>query len=278
MTTLDILVPTYCYPEGVERILSELCPIPAGINIIISDSTPDSSVLSVISKFSDPRLHVLEKRCLSLSPAENWNRLLDVSRSEFVMLMHHDEVPVGEGFLTQLLARLNHTQADLLFLDVVLLNSDLSMIRPHIPRFFRNLIIRRFPSYLFRRNVIGPTASVIVRRSLYPRFRNDLLWLLDVEVYYRLITSINNWATSPGLVIGSVQNSHISLTLSIKDKLPSINMRERRNLVDIYPNARFWLLARGNFVLNTLEWGLWVCLRISQTVYYKTNFYKIFNK
>lgn len=273
MNKLDILIPTYCYPEGVERILSALCPIPTGVNIFISDNTPDNSVLSVISKFSDPSLHVLEKTP-SKGPADNWNRLLEESRSEFVMLMHHDELPIGDRFLAQLLDSLKQTEADILFLDVVLLNSDLSIRRPHVPGFFRDLIIHKFPSYLFRRNVIGPTASVVVRRTLYPRFRANLLWLIDVEVYYRLIISVNNWVTIPGVVIGSVQNAHISLTSSIKGNLPNIDKFERQYLVDIYPRARFWLLARENILLNLMELGLWMCFRIIQFIYYKLLIYK----
>lgn len=275
MNKLDILIPAFCYPEGIERILGTLCPIPPGVNVIISDGTPDDSVQLVVQKFRDPRLNYL-KNVPTHGPAANWNFLFDNAVSDYVMLLHHDEVPLGKEFLAHLLNNISASNSDVFMLGVIILNHDLSVRRTHVPNLLRQLVVRWYPAYLFRRNVIGPTGALVVRRSVLPKFRNDILWFLDVDFYYRLRMATSNWNAVSTLSIGSIQDAHVSLTKTIKPEISQISKAEKGILSTSYPDAKFWLLISENFLLAAVELLGWAMFRALQLLY--TTFSKIFFK
>jgi hypothetical protein len=265
MIKLSILLPTFLYPQGVERILSLLSPLPEGIELLVADNSPDGSVRAIIEQHNDPRMRYWHNPPIG-GAAGNWNTLLDRASGEYILLLHHDEVPLGPNYLERLCAAIEKSDADVMVQKVVLMDADLRPMRNHVPTALRDWVIRHAPGYLFRRNLIGPTAALVVRRELYPRFTPDLRWLVDVELYVRLRQSTASWQALPGLRMGSVQDTHQTLTATLKPELKAIDKAEREQLLTVFPQAAPWLGTLWAAPLRAGESVLWTAFRVVQAV------------
>lgn len=263
MIQLSILVPTFNYSKGIVRILQALTPLPASVELIISDDSTDTSVMDVVEQYAAENV-VYKKNTPAYGAVENWNRLIECAKGRFIILLHHDELPLGRNFLSRLLAILRHTSSDVLMMDVLLLNKSLTPIRRHLPYPFRDFVIHYAPGYLFCRNVIGPTAALVVRKAFYPKFHNALQWLVDVELYYRLRQNTKRWATLRGLEIGSVQGDHETITETIQSQLKQLEQTERDRLSAAHPEASFWINLQGKPFSGTLEAAVWGGFRAVQ--------------
>ena len=241
---LSILIPAYCYPEGVYRILSQLQPLPVGdIELIVFDDSPDHKVESVVKGFIESGMPVIYQHNLpSLGYADNWNALLDAARGEFCLLLHHDEFLLSEHFVKDLITALHQdSDEDVIMLDCVLIAPDSGRNRRHLPNWLRAFVVNRFPKYLFRRNVIGPTSVLVIRRSFYPRFDVRLRWLIDVDVYVRLLKLTKSLRLVPQIQIGSVLGRSDSITARLGSSISQIKHEEQAYLRGIYHNAGPWL-------------------------------------
>jgi hypothetical protein len=97
------------------------------------------------------------------------------------------------------------------------------------------------PSYLFKRNFIGPTSCLIIRNSSANYlFDINLNWFVDVDFYYRLLTSKkSNYEFSNTAYILSYQDNTQSITNSFKSNLKQIIKNEHLYLKLKYPTLNF---------------------------------------
>ncbi|MFC2970453.1 glycosyltransferase family 2 protein [Acidimangrovimonas pyrenivorans] len=265
---LSVLVPAYEYAEGVERILQALEPLSPDVELLIFDDSPAPDMAGLIeahaSRWPDLRYrHNPSALGGPLGAGNNWNALLDAARGRYCLLMHHDEMPLGREFCSRLRAALtDRTAPEVLLLDVVLLDGALRPLRRHVPAWLRWSVVRYAPGYLFRRNVIGPTASLVVRREHFPRFDPSLRWLIDVELYVRLCRAGLRWQRLAGLEVGSIQRSDGTITASLSGELHRIDAAERVALRPRFPRDRLWLGAPVGGALRAVEQVLWLSLRV----------------
>lgn len=267
MVLLSILIPTYDYPDGLERILSALSLSSEEVEILVFDDSPSTDLKRVIDKFSSVisglrYQHNLSIYGSSLGAGKNWNSLLDAAQGMFVMLMHHDEFPLGLNFTSTLYPVLREESApDVIMLDLLLVDELLRPLPCHVPRRLRWLITQYAPGYLFRRNVIGPTATLVIRRSLAPRFDPALRWLVDVDFYVRLCHSGFRWANAHFIQIRSVQRKTGTITNELAAGLSAIDAAERRSLIKRYPRDRAWLGGGLNATFRLVELPFWALLK-----------------
>lgn len=266
MLKLSILIPAYSYPRGVDRILSTLCPLPYGVEILIYDDSPDDLVKNVVTQHLSEKV-IYVKNFPTKGAINNWNSLLEMAQGQYVILLHHDECPIGESFLNDLLEILSHTSSDVLMMDVFLLDSNGVEIRKHVPRFIRELVINFLPGYLFNRNVIGPTGSLVIRREILPKYDTNLKWFVDVDFYFRLRRETKRWETVFGVEIGSIRGEHESITEKLKNGLVDVIKSERMYLNKIYPTQYFWINLQVNPLSRFLEFMIWAGVRLIQVVF-----------
>jgi glycosyltransferase involved in cell wall biosynthesis len=216
---LSVLLPAYRYPEGVHRILSLLQPLPfADCELIVLDDSPDDEVEQEVVRWcSATGIQVAYQRNRpALGAAANWNALLDKARGQYCLLLHHDEFPLGDNFVVNLIQELRkEPDVDVIILDCVLIDPRNRRCRRHLPTWLRAFVVNRFPQYLFRRNVIGPTSAMVIRRMLYPRFDERLRWLIDVDVYVRLFRVTKRLRFCPQIRVGSILGRADSITAGL---------------------------------------------------------------
>ena len=281
-TLLSILIPAYNYPIGVERILSKLSSeYSEDIEIIVFDDSSDNEVHNVCTAYKDAFYSFIYKHNdPAMGAIDNWNSLLDEAKGEYCLLLHHDEFPLGDNFINKVIDTLSINAAiDVLIMDLVLVDINTGFIRQHAPSWLRNLSAKYFPGYLFRRNIIGPVSTMVVRSSVFPRFDEKLQWLVDVELYVRLFKKKINIKTVHDIQIGSAQDKNHSITSSLGNEVFMIKQRELECLRDLYGDA-FWIKKFDwrnpmRLLLNMIESLLWLNFKVF--CYVKSFYHYIFN-
>jgi len=242
---LSVLVPAYNYAEGVHRILTRLHPLPnCDCEIIIFDDSIDNGVDEVVRNWCEATGSQVtyQHNHLPFGAAANWNALLDAAQGEYCLLLHHDEFPLVDDFISKVMEVLRHDRViDVLILDCILISPSNGCNRRHMPIWLRTLVVNRFPQYLFQRNVIGPTSTLVVRRTLFPRFDTRLKWFIDIDLYVRLFKVAKKIRLCPEIKIGSVLDRAESITAGLQPSMPQIVREERAYLRDVHQTTSLWL-------------------------------------
>jgi glycosyltransferase involved in cell wall biosynthesis len=258
---LSILIPAFQYADGVVRILrglnvndAEYCEV-----IVFDDSLNEEVALAVDRcKKSKCIPFFYKHNSPPLGAVANWNALLDAARGQYCLLMHHDEFPIEDSFIQDLLSGLREQpDVDVLMLSCLQVNASSGWNRYHLPQWLRALVVKHFRHYLFRRNVIGPTAALVVRRAIYPRFDERLQWLVDVDVYVRTLELSQSTLLFSNIKIGSIMNRADSITAQLGSFKPRIAKEERTYLGNVRGTKCFWLGSYPQY-LPAFHWLLWV--------------------
>jgi glycosyltransferase involved in cell wall biosynthesis len=269
-TLLSVLIPAYGYPDGVLRILRcfRACN---EIEVIIADDSNDHQVQNAVENFCIKNSMNFVKY-LRNDPAkgavDNWNFLLDKALGRYLMLCHHDEFPIGEHFFKDILTTLQkYPETDIVMLDCLLVSPNTGRSRRHLSTWLRALTVKHFPQYLFRRNVIGPTAALVVRRSIYPRFDERLQWLVDVDVYVRLLRVANHVRICSHIKIGSLLGRSDSITSRLGPSIPRMEQKELFYLRNKSVLSSFWIgqypdEPRNYKLLRSVEAVCWMGMRV----------------
>ena len=108
---LSVLIPSYEYSVGVDRILETLASQrPSGVECIVRDDSHSNDVQDMVEGHIRRQevAHIEYVRSLNRKGAvDNWNSLLAMAKGEYILLMHHDEAPIGPDFFTALRSELS---------------------------------------------------------------------------------------------------------------------------------------------------------------------------
>jgi len=272
---LSILIPAYKYPQGVTKILNMLNCLPDDVEVLVFDDTPNDDLKDIVKAFVKkmPGLYYRHNPSFfgkSLGAAYNWNSLLDEARGEYVLLMHHDELPLSRDFVAELRSVISgHESVDVFMLDLILIDDETHEIKRHLPYWLRWSIMTNASGYLFRRNVIGPTASIIVRCSKAPRFDTRLRWFVDVEYYVRLFRQGLRYKGLKMIGVKSVQRNVGSITCDLASDLSEIKSLERKYLIDRYPENKVWLGVAYGAPVRGIEFIVWGLFKMVYAMYSK---------
>lgn len=262
---LSILIPTYQYAEGVQRILARLNLVSDSELIIFDDSPSQDVQVTVMSWSVSTGQNVIYKHNPSaLGAVANWNALLDAARGEYCLLLHHDDFPLSEHFVNDIVTALrDHPETDVAILDSILVAPKTGWNRRHVPIWIRDFVIDYFPQYLYQRNVIGCTGALVVRRSLYPRYDVRLRWLVDVDLYRRLFSTSRHVLLCRSIEIGSLLGRPGSITAGLRGSIRKVEREERAYLLSSRSPGSFWLGSSPiHQLLRGVETICWLGMRV----------------
>lgn len=249
---LSVLLPSYNQPDGVERILRRLEPLRGcvEVEVLVSDDSSEepaaSRILAACEAFGGVG-HVRNRPGLGAVP--NWNALLRRARGEFCWLLHHDEEPAADLDLRALLQSLSESSAaDMWVLECHVVH--VAGARPHLhfPARWAVAIVRRWPGYLLRRNLIGSPSNLIVRRRCYAAYDERLQWRVDVEAYVRMLKPQVRVRAWPGGGVISHRDRTNSITARLAANLRAVEAREHDLLQTVHGDrsgAGIWLRPGG---------------------------------
>jgi glycosyltransferase involved in cell wall biosynthesis len=268
---LSILIPAYNYPKGIERILDFLyLSNNQGVECIIGDDSNSKNVeLSVKSHDLFKYGRVKYVRSINATGAvDNWNNLIKIAKGEYQLLLHHDECPECETFLSQLKELIEkRNKPNIIFLRCTITTFMGRRLRYHMPYSIITSLLKFTPECLFLHNLIGSPSNVVVRSDSSIDFDNNLKWIVDVEWMFRhLIQPDVNWTVARSLSIMSIYNEETSITSTLKPNIKQLSDSENKYIQNKLGNLFIFNFTMPNKIpslfLSYLEKILWIIFRI----------------
>jgi glycosyltransferase involved in cell wall biosynthesis len=270
---LSLLIPSYEYAAGVDRILQALASQrPPGVECIIRDDSSSNDVKDMVNA------HIQQKdvACLTYvrSPEPkgavyNWNALMAMARGEYIVLMHHDEAPLGPDFFANLYRELHaDSGTDVLVLGCMVGQESSALLRRHMPAAIQSLLVRMLGSgYLLRHNFIGPPSVFVVRRNASLPFDVRLMWLVDVDWMNRCMRPDNMRSKiSRCCRVASLQRNAASITSTLGNQVREIEKAELKQICAGQHVGRWATLLQPRTgwhrALASLDLALWVTLKV----------------
>lgn len=249
MKTFSIIIPTYNDLTLLQCALtSVLQQKGSDYEIIITDDSTDSDIERYIESLSDEDIRYYRHQ-QSAGAADNWNFGLQKATGEYVILMHHDEEMVQDNYLRRI-SQLMSFGVDLVISQVNIINEEHQKNQSFLCRRLKSFVCKH-PAGLFLINVIGPCASLTVRREFLQYFNTHLRWFVDVEWYYRMLCG-KKFTIDKSLIIRSHHGHQGQITQSLN--VMEVFKSDKSELSDIYSTnrtVRLMLYLYQHFVLGT---------------------------
>jgi glycosyltransferase involved in cell wall biosynthesis len=203
MVKISICIPAYKDVNALQRCLNSIrIQTYNDYEVIVSDDTPGDEVQNLILQYPDLPLHY-HKNPQALGSPENWNNAMRLASGEYIKIMHHDDWFAFPGSLEEYVKLMDgHPQSVFGFSgrkDV-----DIHNHTKEIPRHSNRIEIhnlRKNPDILGLGNLIGAPSVTIFRNHLAVFFDKQLIWLVDIEFYIRMLRQYPDFAYTPKALI-----------------------------------------------------------------------------
>lgn len=226
MHILDIIIPTYEYPEGLRRILNSM-PEDNKVRLIISDDSLSGDIKKVANEFTE-RLNIKIISGPRQGAVENWNFALGYVEAQYAIFLHHDEEIFGLTSLLELLkSKIERSERDTIVLPSRIQNSN-GKWRAHSTKLLQ-FSLRYFRKQLSMHNFIGATACLVVHRENLVPFNATLKWLVDCEWYDRILRNYSFVSPVNDIFINSYHYPG-SITWSVGSDVKTLFWRELKIL------------------------------------------------
>ncbi|MEN9598324.1 MAG: hypothetical protein RL596_635 [Bacteroidota bacterium] len=185
---VSICVPTYRQPAFVSRLLdSILAQQYKHIEVILSDDSLNDSIAKVAETYADKlpiRYYAHEP---ALKSPRNWNFALHEAHGEYVMLLHQDDWLHDTLAIDKYVAAFAaNPETDFVFCrNTAITPEGKAIVLQTFPWLIKT--IQQDPYHLVRSDVIGPPSNVMLKKSIPVRYDEELVWLVDVDYYVRVI-------------------------------------------------------------------------------------------
>lgn len=235
---LSILIPSYNYSEGIRRLLynSDLVNYLNKIEILVYDNSTTNNVEKLIEKFNTiNNNNIIYRKILNTTPVQNWNSLINDSKGEYYILIHHDEFFFDKNFFK------NFFSFDFKNYDLILFNCKIIKNRfvcNHFPARISKYLISKSETIL-NINFLGPTGVFCIKKNKKSFFDTNLKWLVDIENYFRIIKNTNSIFFHKNS-IGSTIDYSGSITKSISEEIKSLKISERNYITKKHPDIKFY--------------------------------------
>lgn len=194
----SVMIPAYEPGEWLEAALRSVLDQDEGRErmqiAVVDDASPTVDVATLVRRLAGDRVEY-HRNPTNLRLAGNWNRAVEVSRGQWVHLLHQDDL-VHPGFYTRMAA------ADVASPDVGAAFCRHAFIdaeghTTHVAKLEQSDAGRLHDALgLLSRNQIIQCPAIVVRRRVYETlggFRVDLKYTLDWEMWTRIASAYAFW-------------------------------------------------------------------------------------
>ena len=232
MTTpkISICIPAYKRTEFLQRLLESLSSQTyRQFEVIITDDSPDGSVEKLAATYQNrlPRLRYWRNPTALGTPA-NWNKAISLASGEWIKLMHDDDWFSRNDSL-KLFAEAAEANPDSFifcaYTDVFL---DKPLEKPRRPGRFRLRQLEKEPASILSKNVIGPPSVVLYPNKVEHVYDEALKWLVDVDMYIRLLPGLGLHYLPEHLVNVGVGQEQVTATTHGN---PEVEIPEHRYMI-----------------------------------------------
>ena len=197
MPKITIFIPVYNGEKFIkEAIASVLDSSLRDYYIVVLDNCSKDSTLDAVKSFDDNRITCFSNK-LNIGAEGNWNKCLDLVKTEYFLLLPHDDV-ISDDFLSTGLEIMDrYPEVGLAFGKRKIINESSNVVFKMNSRFAsgihsgRDLIRLCLASGT---NLIGEPGNVIVRTSIVKDeflFDASLPYFIDLDFWFKILSKSN---------------------------------------------------------------------------------------
>ncbi|MCL6557363.1 MAG: glycosyltransferase [Firmicutes bacterium] len=241
--TVSVIIPTYNRAHLIGRaIRSVLEQTYQDFEIIVVDDGSSDNTEEVVKSFNDPRIrYIRHEQNRGGSAARNTG--IRAARGEYIAFLDSDDEWLPEKLERQVQTLINLDEATgLIYTGLRFVGHNGAIIREQQPRFKGYLL-----ENLLRRNVIGTTSSVMVRRSCIQRvglFDEVLPSRQDLDLWVRIAKEFKIDCVPEVLTVHYVHEQRITANLEAKIKGHVLFLAKYEHELAGHPKAFSWQLYR----------------------------------
>lgn len=230
--TLSVCIPAYNAAPLLRNCLESLYRQSfRDFEVIITDDSTNNQTENLAKELSSrlPIRYYHHEKPLG-SPA-NWNSALDKATGRLVMVLHQDDWLSSPDSLA-------------LFVDAFSGQPDVDFVFGKIEPEERPERVARFPALIARlgnrpeiilmQNIIGPPSNVMFRNQADQRFDEQLIWVVDYELYYRWLKEGKKYKYIEKKLVEI--GRHEEQITSKLEKHPDLKLKEEFYLLRKYEN------------------------------------------
>lgn len=216
----SVIIPAYNSLVLLKKaVTSVIYQEAVSFEIIIVDDSTNTEIESYVSELNNRKVRYIHNRP-SRGAVRNWNYGLSLARGKHIIIMHHDE-----SFKDCRKALQIYNDAIVCGNQIVVSDLEIIMNAQYLKRFnvshrIKEYILKYMPSLLYFYNFIGPVSCLCFNKELAVAFNEELMWLVDVDFYYRLLIKSDKKISYCGNIVQSVHghSGQISQNIDVLKK------------------------------------------------------------
>lgn len=257
---ISICIPAYSRVAYLERLLQSI-EIQSFKNyeVVVCDDSSDDSVMGLCAKYGATLPLFYHKNQVALGTPENWNECIRQARGEWIKLMHDDDWFASENALQNFADAARQNDKAFVFSAYSNYYEGSNRKRMVFPEKFRVGLLRKNPTVILAKNIIGPP-SVVMHKNDGDFFYDPVLkWLVDVDMYWRRLEHDPLVYINQPLVNVGISSSQV--TASVK-MAPGVELPEHlhylkkmgvQRLKSILVYDYWWRFIRNFNITDTSE-------------------------
>lgn len=245
MPHLSLCIPAYSMGGSGAEFLKQSFEILSSqsfkdFEVVVSDQSDDGAVAAVCEAFSDRlSLRHIWNREGKRQASANVNNAMRHAEGEIVKILFQDDYLNGDNALEVIVNAIGSSGAWHLCGSGVSRNGG-AVERPMVPRLTGKL--------KFGKNTVSSPSVLAMRRAVLEYFDEDLIWLMDVDLYQRLWDHLGDPVISPEtLVVNRIHSGQVSAGVS-----PELRRQELRYIRRKLPGS-FQLSSRLEYWRQMLK-------------------------
>jgi len=225
---VSICIPTYNLASNLKILLNSIAEQNfKDFNVIISDDSPGDEIQTIANseEWNFP-ISYYKNQPAKGSPG-NWNNAISKANGKWIKLVHHDDWFDNPNTLQHFVnATFENPDGKFFYCKTLIFDASTNLKFNYNPPKKRLDQLMSHPAILFHTNVIGGPSTTLIHRDIANEFRYniDLIWLVDIEYYIRIMQNHKIYLVNESLIITTSGSLHQLTNSLINDKY--INLRE----------------------------------------------------
>ena len=188
---ISICIPAYKRTEFLKRLLDSVCIQDfKDFEVILTDDSPGNEVQELCIGYQNKFPLFYFRNDQPSGTPENWNEAIRKAKGQWIKLMHDDDWFNNEHSLRVFVdATKNNAEALFVFSAYRNIYLDEDKQEDVFANSFWYKLLKRNPSILLSKNIIGPPSVVLHRNDGKFFYDKKLKWLVDIDFYIRYLQS-----------------------------------------------------------------------------------------
>lgn len=235
---ISICIPTYNQITYLDLLMRSIVAQDyKQFEVVISDDSSTDDVFNLVNTYHNqlPEQIRYYRNDPSLGSPANWNFALGQARYDIVKIMHHDDYFTYPHSLRKFAEAITSFSDNPAMVFSGGFTDNRGVFRNHTVSQERAVEMFQNPVKIFNENIFGSPSSLCLS-GIKAEYKENLTWLVDTELFYRLIKKIPNIRYIDEPLITGVLSDH-NLTNQLFEKA-EIELQELRIILKTIPYYR----------------------------------------